>query len=549
MGASYKRITAEFRWDIPSACNIAAETCLRQDPRRDALICPLPSGAPEIWRFGDFARDSARLANALAGLGMRRGERIAVMTGQIPETAVAHLGAWRSGMVSVPLFSLFGPEALLFRLADSGARAVVADKGGLARLAETDLSATAVSCIIATDAARDGMLGRTRVLSWRKLLGAAHMDHAVAGTVADSPALIIYTSGTTGPPKGALLPHRALRGHLPGVRLPHNMFPQKGDCFWTPADWAWIGGLLDVLMPAWFFGIPVVAHRARKFDPEEALWLMAEHGVRNVFMPPTALKMMRAGAKRAPKRLSLRSVGSGGETLGADMLAWGREFFRLDINEFYGQTECNLVVGNCARLAKPRPGSMGRAIPGHRVSVIGQEGEESPPGEEGEIAVHRGGSDGGGDPVMFLRYWKNPRATRKKFRGDWLLTGDRGRRDRDGFFYFVGRDDDVISSAGYRIGPGEVEDCLLSHPSVAMAGVVGVPDALRGQAIKAFIVPHETPSSALAEEIRAHVRERLAAHEYPRHIEFVKSLPMTATGKVRRAALRARDSISNKAIF
>jgi acetyl-CoA synthetase len=256
-------------------------------------------------------------------------------------------------------------------------------------------------------------------------------------------------------------------------------------------------------------------------------------------MPPTALKMMRRVARpRERWDFALRSIGSGGETLGAELLDWGRATFGLTVNEFYGQTECNLVVANCARIMPARPGSMGRAVPGHEVAIVDDSGNPLPDGEPGNIAIARP------DPVMFLGYWNDPEATENKFAGDWLLTGDTGTRDEDRYFRFVGREDDVISSGGYRIGPGEVEDCLIQHPAVAMAAVVGVPDALRGQRVKAFVVLGEGARAGddLAAEIQDFVKIRLAAHEYPREVEFVTDLPLTATGKIIRKDLRAREA-------
>ena len=368
------------------------------------------------------------------------------------------------------------------------------------------------------------------------VMAAASARFRTHPTRAEDPAIIIYTSGTTGPPKGALHAHRFLLGHMPGVLLPQEFPPRRGDCFWTPADWAWIGGLYDVLFPAWLLGLPVVAHRARKFDPGRAMDLMARHGVRNVFLPPTALKVMRQSGIHAPADLRLRSVGSGGETLGGELLDWGRATLGVTINEFYGQTECNLVVSNSAGMMPVRPGSMGRPVPGHDVAVISDSGEPLPAGSVGEIAVRRP------DPVMFLGYWNRPDASREKFVGDWLRTGDRGSADEDGYLWYLARNDDVITSGGYRIGPGEIEDCLLRHPAVAMAAVVGVPDPLRTEIVTAFIVlaPGRTGDAALTAEIQEFVRTRLAAHEYPRRIEYLDALPLTATGKVMRRELRAR---------
>jgi acetyl-CoA synthetase len=373
------------------------------------------------------------------------------------------------------------------------------------------------------------------VLDYWKVVEKGSSGFQPVRSKADDPALIIYTSGTTGPPKGALHPQRVLLGHLPGVEFPHNFFPKEDDFFWTPADWAWIGGLIDVLFPSWYHGIPVLAHRAKKFDPEEAFHIIAKYGIRNAFMPPTALKLMRQ--VKDPKQrhnFSMRSIGSGGETLGEELLEWGKKVMGLTINEFYGQTECNLIVGCCAEIMEIRPGSMGRAIPGHIVEVVDEQGNLTPPGTVGEIAVKRP------DPVMFLEYWQNSDATHKKFIGDWMLTGDLAKKDADGYFWFNGRKDDVITSAGYRIGPAEIEDCLMKHPAVAMVAVVGSPDEVRTEIVKAFVVlkTGTNAESELKQDIQKYVKVRLAAHEYPREIEFVNELPMTATGKIMRRELK-----------
>jgi len=334
-----------------------------------------------------------------------------------------------------------------------------------------------------------------------------------------------------------------LLGHLPGVELSHDLAPQPGDRFWTPADWAWIGGLYDVLLPAWHHGIPVVSHRFAKFNAEAAFQLIDDYGVRNAFISPTALKMMRAVPNpRARWRLQMRSIASGGESLGSELLQWGRETFALTINEFYGQTECNMVVASCARLGAQRPGHMGRAVFGHQVAVVDAQGALAPAGTPGEIAVRRP------DPVMFLGYWNNPSATTQKFAGDWMRTGDQAVLDAEGYFRFIGREDDVITSAGYRIGPGEVEDCLLRHPAVQLAAVIGVPDQLRTEVVKAFVVLREGISGdeTLVRELQDHVRSQLSAHEYPRIIEFRNQLPFTTTGKIVRRELRELHALGER---
>jgi acetyl-CoA synthetase len=326
-----------------------------------------------------------------------------------------------------------------------------------------------------------------------------------------------------------------LLGHLPGVEMPHEFLPQPGDRLWTPADWAWAGGLLNVLLPGLHHGVPVVARKTEKFDPEEAFRLMADHQVRNTFVPPTALRMLRTVPNpRGRFALALRTIASGGETLGAETFAWGREALGLTINEFYGQTECNLVLSSCAAIGVAKPGAIGKPVPGHKVAVIRDDGSPCEPGELGQIAVARP------DPVMFLSYWNKPGATEAKFIGDWMTTGDQGLLDADGYVRFVGRDDDVITSAGYRIGPGEIEDCLIRHPAVALAAAVGKPDPVRTEIVKAFIVLKEgySASDTLASDIQGFVRGRLSAHEYPREISFRSNLPLTTTGKVIRRLLR-----------
>jgi acetyl-CoA synthetase len=531
---TYNEYRAAFRWDVPTEFNLAAATVGRRAgtrPRSTALIVEDESGA--VWRytFADVRRLACRLSNVLVGLGMQPGERVAILLPQSLETALAHLGVYQAGLVAVPLFVLFGPDALEYRLRDSGATALITDAANWPKVGEIRHRLPDLRTAVVV-----GGGGVDETVDFEAAVAAASPRFRAVRTAAEDPAIIIYTSGTTGPPKGALHAHRFLLGHMPGVLFPHDFPPRRGDLFWTPADWAWIGGLYDVLFPAWYWGLPVVAYRARKFDPERAFDLMARHAIRNVFLPPTALKLLRQSGARAPAGLRLRSVGSGGETLGGELLDWGRTTLGVTINEFYGQTECNLVVSNSAAIMPVKPGSMGRPVPGHDVAIISEDGTVLPIDEVGEIAIRRP------DPVMFLSYWNRPDATADKFVGDWLRTGDRGSMDSDGYVWYQARTDDVITSGGYRIGPGEIEDCLLRHPAVGLAAVVGIPDPVRTELVKAFIVPASgvLPSAALTAEIQDFVRTRLAAHEYPRQIEYLDALPLTATGKVMRRELRAR---------
>ncbi len=532
---NYDEARANFRWRIPGRYNIGVDACDRHAAARPdalALIYEEENGTTRRFSFGDIRAQSNRLANVLTAQGLQRGDRVGVLLQQSPETAIAHIASFKAGLISIPLFVLFGDEALEYRLGNAGARALVTDTDNLPKILAIRERLPELTTILVVGG------GPAPCLDFARTLERASPEFTPVDTAADDPALIIFTSGTTGAPKGALHAHRVLLGHLPGVEFPHEFFPQPGDLFWTPADWAWIGGLLDVLLPAWHHGVPVLAHRFRKFEPPAAFELMARHNVRNVFFPPTALKLIRQVGAPERHNARLRSIGSGGESLGEELLDWGRAVFGVTINEFYGQTECNLVVGNCASILPVRAGSMGRPIPGHEVAVIDEAGQVCPPDRAGQIAVRRP------DPVMFLEYWRNPQATAEKFIGDWMLTGDLGRRDENGYLHYVGRADDVITSAGYRIGPAEIEDCLLRHPAVAMAAAIGVPDPVRTESIKAFIVLRtgQAASPALAAALQQHVKTRLAAHEYPREVEFVESLPLTATGKIMRRELRAREA-------
>jgi acetyl-CoA synthetase len=530
----YDELCRQFRWQIPARYNIGVDVCDRwahADRGRLAILEVHPDGGTRNISFGWLQETSNRLANALEAYGIRRGDRVAILLPQMPEVAATHVAVYKLAAVALPLATLFGTDALSYRLQDSGAKAVITNAAGLAKLADIRGQIPNLALVLSTDGVDDG------AADFYETVERASAAFEPAETLPDDPAMMIYTSGTTGPPKGALHAHRVLLGHLPGFEMPHDFFPQAGDRFWTPADWAWAGGLLDALLPSLHFGVPVVARRFEKFDPDEAFALMAIHGVRNAFIPPTALRMLRSvGDPRGRHRVNLRTLGSGGEALGAETLAWGKSALGIAINEFYGQTECNLVVASCALMGVSRPGAIGKPVPGHDVALLDPDGSPTPRGELGQFAVRRP------DPVMFLGYWGRPEATADKFIGEFMTTGDRGRVDEDGYLYFVGRDDDVINSAGYRIGPGEIEDCLIKHPSVALAAVVGKPDPVRYELVKAFVVlkAGHTASEALKADIQNFVKTRLSAHEYPREVAFVESLPMTTTGKIVRRLLRAR---------
>ena len=527
---SYREIYDAFRWNVPQRFNIATACCDRWavDPDRIALIHEQPDGQVRRYTFAELRELSNRCANMLVGLGLQRKDRVLLLLGQRPETAILHLAAWRAGMISVLCSVLFGADAVSYRVQTSGAKVVITDDANLDKAIEVAGDAR-VLCV-------DG--GRGGAADFWALLREGAGTFATVDTAADDPAFLLFTSGTTGPAKGALHAHRSLLGHMPCVEMQHDFFPQPGDVVWSPADWAWIAGLMDVLMPSWFHGVPVLAFRSVGFDPEQAFHMIAKHHVTNTLLVPTMIRLMKQVPNpRSRYELKVRSLISGGEAVGPEIIEWTQDALGIRINEVFGQTECNLVLGHNAALMAPKPGSLGQPIPGHVGGIVDDAGNELPAGEVGQIAFRRP------DPVMLLEYWNNPVATRDKFAGDWLLTGDLGVRDEDGYFWYRSRADDVITSAGYRIGPGEIEEALLRHPAVRLAAAIGVPDAVRTESIKAFLVLAEDrqPTDALAQEIREFVKTRLARHEYPRDIEFVDSLPTTTTGKIMRRELRERE--------
>jgi len=537
----YREICAAHRWNVPSEFNIAHACCARwaNDRSRFALYWEDESGASAARTFWDLQQDANRLSNALAALGIGRGDKIALVLPQRPETVVAHMAAYQLGAVAVPLSFLFGPEALEYRLVDSEARIAFVDPQSQENLAPIRDRCPGVAHVVGVAGAREAW-----ITPWESLLEKASSRFTPVATLARDPALLVYTSGTTGPPKGALMPQQCLLGNLPGFVHSHDGYPREGDLFWSPADWAWTGGLMDALLPALYFGQPIVGYRGR-FDPERALALMEKYGVRNAFLFPTALKMMMKAWPRPRDRfdLRLRTIMSAGEAVGTTVFDWARDALGVTINEMFGQTEMNYIVGNSHESWPAKPGSMGRPYPGHSIAAIDDDGREVGVGEIGEIAVHRIAPDGNPDPVFFLEYFKNPEGTAKKFTGDWCRTGDLAKRDADGYLWYQGRSDDMFKAAGYRIGPSEIENCLVRHPAVANAAVVPSPDAMRGNVVKAFIVlaAGQAPSAAIEDDIRQHVRRYLAPYEYPKEIEFIDALPMTTTGKVQRRVLRERE--------
>lgn len=529
---TYQEVYRSFRWQIPDSYNIAWDVCDRHalDASKIALIHDHPAGL-RTYSFREIQRLANKMANTLTAFGLNKGDRVLIQLPQHPVTAFTHVACWKAGLISVPTSILFGADALEYRLNNAGATVAVTDFENLPKLIEARTNAPRLKHVFVIDAP-----STENYLNLFEQLEKASDQFETLALTPNTPAFINYTSGTTGLPKGTLQGHRSMLGHMPGAEVLYDFYPQHGDMIWSPADWAWLAGLMDILMPSWFHGRPVVTFPMAGFDPELALKKMGQHGIRNALLTPTMFKLLRpAKALVNEHDVRLRSIITGTESVGRELLNDMQELFPgVVINEGFGQTECNIVLGNCTGLGHHKIGSLGVALPGHVAGIVDDEGNPVPQGEIGNIAFLRP------DPVMLLEYWENPQATRDKFAGDWLLTGDQGSQDEDGFFWFHGRGDDVITSSGYRIGPGEIEDAILRHPAIAMAAAIGVPDPQRTEIIRAYVVlnPGYSQSEELGDEIRLSVRGRLAKHEYPREIRFVDVLPMTTTGKILRRELR-----------
>ena len=595
---NYPGLHQGFRWQVPGHFNIAQVCCGRWADRPDAArrvaIRTHESGAgSRTLSYAALQQGANRVSGLLRSLGVGRGDRVAIVMPQRFETAIAYMAVFQLGAVAMPLSMLFGPEALEYRLQDSEAVVAICDGSSVGNLVQVRDQCPALRQVVGVGTSEAGV-----DLQWDVALSQQPASFIAAKTTADDGAILIYTSGTTGPPKGAYLPHRALIGNLPGFVCSQNWFgfnprgadttapslargragvkagtegampdlpePETQSVFWSPADWAWTGGLMDALLPTLYFGRPIVAFNGR-FSPELAFTLMQDQGVTHTFLFPTALKaMMKAYPEpRRQFRLKLQAMMSAGEAVGDAVFAYCRDQLGVVVNEMFGQTEINYVVGNCSMNGEnshavgwpARPGSMGRAYPGHQVAVLDDDGNECPPGVAGDVALNRYDVHGDPDPIFFLGYWKREQATRAKFSGDWCRTGDLAARDADGYLWYQGRADDVFKAAGYRIGPGEIENCLVKHPAVINAAVVPKPDPERGAVVKAFVVlspdyvaaralPGKSPGqfdSDLIAELQLHVKDKLAPYEYPKEIEFIDVLPMTTTGKVQRRVLRLQE--------
>ncbi len=577
---TYESLHGQFRWQVPEAFNMA-EVCSRRwaqaadAGQRIAIHADGPGLQARAHGYAELQQQANRLSNALTQLRVGPGDRVAIVLPQRFETAVAYMAVLQMGAVAMPLSTLFGPEALEFRLNDSAASVLICDDAAIVPIQNLRGNCEALRHVIGVGDSASGDAGGGAAamadLDYAGLLAEHPPGYEPAPTRADDPAVLIYTSGTTGNPKGALIPHRALIGNLTGFVCSQNWFgfdpqdrgpltklpqPKTPSVFWSPADWSWTGGLMDALLPSLYFGRPIVAWNGR-FSPQTAFELLQKYEVTHTFLFPTALKAMMKAFPQPRKffKLRLQAIMSAGEAVGDAVFGYCQKELGVTVNEMFGQTEVNYIVGNCAIFYPARPGSMGKGYPGHRVAVINEQGRECAAGSIGEVAIHRRDVHGDPDPIFFLGYWKNEAGTRDKYTGDWCRTGDLALRDKDGYLWYQGRADDMFKAAGYRIGPGEIENCLLKHPAVANAAVVPKPDAERGALVKAYVVLTAEAAAERGDEpvsrnewerrlmidLQRHVKGKLAPYEYPKEIEFLDALPMTTTGKVQRRVLRLQE--------
>ncbi|MGQ0564218.1 MAG: acyl-CoA synthetase [Gemmobacter sp.] len=520
-----------IRW--PADANIHQMTLGRhlgpEARDRTALIWQAADGSVTKISFAQVDRAATGLAATLRAAGFGQGDLIGLHLGQHPDTAIAHMAVCKIGAVAVTLSQLYGPDTLAHALNDCRARAVLTDRAAWRGL----------------DAALFPHLAHVWMrdpLPAAGDLGAAMATDAPGFvpdfTGADDPALLMYTSGSTGKPKGILHGHRVLASYAPSIALFFNLSMTDEDAvFWSPSDWAWVGGLLDMLFPAWMAGRPVATSLDR-FSAEQAYAFMARHRVTHSFLAPTAIKRLAQDAGPARHGLALRVICTGGEALAADTLDWAERRLGVVCNEFYGMTEVNHLIGNCAALYPRRAGSMGRAYPGHHVALVDADGAEVPDGEVGEIVTPASA------PTRFLGYLNNQGKEAEMHLGPWLRTHDLAVRDAEGYVWYKGRSDDLIKSSGFRIGPAEIEECLIAHPSVADCAVIGKADADRGQIVKAFVRLRagHAGTDALKAELTAQVRSRLAPYKAPREVEFVSDFVLTSSGKINRRALREAEA-------
>ncbi len=533
--ARYRRRVDSFRWEIPDPFNFGRDVVggwAGREPDRPALLWRGGSGQERRLTFADVSRASSRFARLLVSLGVRPGDPVLVMLGKLPEWQTTLLGALEAGALVIPCSTILRPKDLLYRAQHSGAVAIVAtpEPAAVADTVRGELASVRHFLAFSDGDERlpDGWLDAAREMDRLP-------DEAppLPRTRASDPALVYYTSGTTGPPKAVLHSHAYTRAQRLTAEVWLGL--RDGDRVWTTSDTGWAKAAYGVLFGPWNLGAEVFQYAGR-FEPGRELRLLEELQPQVFCAPPTEYRLLVKEDLPGLHVPRLRECVSAGEPLNPEVIRAWHEATGLTIRDGYGQTETILLVGNFPGLPV-RPGSMGLPMPGHRVEVIGEDASVLAPGEVGDVALR------GDPPSLFRGYWKDPAATQRCRRGEWYVTGDRAYKDADGYFWFVGRADDLIISAGYRIGPFEVESALVEHPAVVEAAAVAAPDPDRGAIVKAYVVlrPGVRGDAALVKQLQDHVKRVTAPYKYPRAIEFVESLPKTVSGKIRRVELRGRS--------
>jgi acetyl-CoA synthetase len=526
---SYEDMRAQHRWEVPARYNIAADVCDKHPADKLAMIWEDWRGSTREVTFGELQGLSNRFANALGAHGVERGDRVATLLPSLPETAAVFLGTYKAGAILLSMSVLYGDEGIEHRLRDSQAKVLVTDSANRHRIPD---GLAEVIFVLDTGEGEGG----AGDIDLAAALEQASDSFDIVDTAADDPAQLYYSSGTTGMAKGILHAHRYLLAHEE-FEYCHDV--REGELFHGSGEWAWAAGICPLLGP-WRYGcVQFVYARKGGFDPEEQLRQLSKHGVENMFTTPTALRAMRAvsdAGKRFPLE-KMRIVCSAGEPLNPEVIHWFRDQYGITVLDFYGLTESYPLCGNFPGV-EVRVGSMGLPLPGWDVAILDEDERPLGPGERGEICLRARSN-----PHYPLGYWNRPEDSEETFGGEWFHTKDAAQTDEDGYYWYAGRADDVIISAGYRIGPFEVESACVEHPAVLEAAAVASPDERRGTIVKAFIVLTEgnAPSDELADEIKRHVRDRHSAYAYPREIEFVEDLPKTLTGKIRRVELREAE--------
>ncbi|HEY2960601.1 MAG TPA: acyl-CoA synthetase [Actinomycetota bacterium] len=524
---TYAEMTEGFKWEVPATYNIATDVLDKHEPERPAMRYLSDDGRDERWTFGDLQRLTNRTANALRGLGVERGDRVAVMAPASPEIAATFMAAYKCEAILLSMSVLYGDDGVSHRLNDSGAKVLVTSADHRDRVGALAERAPSVEHLV--------VVGGQGPESFEELTRAASDSFPSPATDPDAPAQLYYSSGTTGPAKGILHAHRYVLAHEE-FQFCHDV--RAGELFCSTGEWAWIAGIVPGLLGPWRFGVETLVHGRRGgFDPGKALRLIADNGVGNVFTTPTAIRAMMGVGGAEKLSFGVRLACSAGEPLNPEAIAWWERTVGSPVLDYYGLTESYPLCGNFPTVPV-RPGSMGLPLPGWEVALLDPDEQPVPQGEAGEICLRARSN-----PHYPLGYWNRPADSEEVFGGEWFHTKDTARQDEDGYVWYHGRADDVIIAAGYRIGPFEVESCLLEHPAVAESAVVASPDQVRGNIVKAFVrlAPGHRPDAALTIELQQHVRDHLSAYAYPRRVEFVDDLPKTLTGKIRRAELRRQE--------